>query len=246
MSLNDVWYVIVHRDSDEKRTRNLIYTCKYIKSLGLNVLVIEQDSEQHIKQLCESLNVTYAFIKNSGLFNRAWGFNCFKNFIKAEKVFLADNDIIIDKEIIYDTIKSLDYYDVVRPFNGMVYYYDEESTVKLTTENIRTTDKNFNIVNIYNLSGGVCSFRVDSFFDKIGGFDERFEGWGGEDDEMHNHIISIGVSIYSFSNTAIHLNHERNHNEGRWQPKYNQNLIYIHDGKRNDSIVIGDQKRLDI
>lgn len=246
MSLNDVWYVIVHRDSDEKRRRNLIYTCKYIKSLGLNVLVIEQDATPKIEELCKSINVKYAFIKNSGLFNRAWGFNCFKNFVVAKKVFLADNDIILDKNILYDTINALDIYDVVRPFNGYACYYDEDATQLLTNTNTKTHPNTFKLVNIHNLSGGVCSFCVDSFYNKLGGFDERFEGWGGEDDELHNHMLHVGVSIYSFSNVAVHLNHERNHNEGNWQPHYNKNVEYIHDGKRNENIVIGDPKRFDV
>lgn len=239
----NVYYVIVHRDSDEKRTRNLIYTCKYIRSLGLNVLVIEQDAEKKIELLCKYLDVEYAFIKNSGLFNRAWGFNCFRNFIKSDKVFLADNDIILDKDVIYNTIKLLDIYDVVRPFNGVVSYYDESATDKLFKTNERTLDKQFKLVNIFNLSGGVCAFRTDSFYNKLGGFDERFEGWGGEDDEMHKHILQLDLNVLSFTSVGIHMNHERHHNEGNWQPNYNKNLVYINDNKRNENISIGNINR---
>lgn len=241
--LDNVWYVITHKDSDEKRTRNLKFTCEYIKSLGINVLVIEQDSESRVDMLCNSIGVKHVFIKNSGLFNRSWGFNCLRNFVSAEKVFLADNDIIIDKEILYDTIKLLDYYDVVRPFDGTVLYYDEESTQKFISTKQKIMDRAFSLVNIYNLSGGLCSFRVDSFYNKIGGFDERFEGWGGEDDEMHKRLSDIGASTFSFNYPGIHLNHDRKHNEGNWQPNYNKNVTYINDNNRNYNINIGDVHR---
>lgn len=238
--MKNVWYVIVHRDGDEKRTRNLIYTCNYIKSLGFSVLVIEQDSEKRIEKLCETLDVSYQFIFNPGLFNRAWGFNCFKNFISSGKVFLADNDIILDKNILYDTVKTLDYYDVVRPFNGMVVDCDETETVEFIQDNTKLpTIKSEKIRNIFNFSGGVCSFRVDSFLEKIGGFDERFEGWGGEDDEMHKHLNNLNITKFSFNNIGIHLYHPRNNNEGNWQPNYQKNLVYINDNKRNENIIIG-------
>jgi len=242
--LKNVWYIIVHKDSDEKRTRNLIYTCNYIKSLGFNVLVIEHDEHSKIKTICDDIGVKHEFIKNSGLFNRAWAFNCFRNFIDSEKVFLADNDIIIEKEILYETVRYLDVYDVVRPFNGVVCCYDDETTKNLIFNNVKELDfSKFNHTNIFNISGGLCAFRTDSFYDKLKGFDERFEGWGGEDDEMHNHILKSRLNIYSFNNIGIHLFHERKCNEGNWQPHYKKNLEYIHDGKRNQNINIGNIKR---
>lgn len=237
--MKKVWYVINHRNGDVDRTRNLIHTCKYIKSVGFEVLVIEQDSEKRIELLCLELDVKYAFIYNSGLFNRSWGFNCFRNFITADKVFLADNDIIINKNVLWDTVKTLDYYDVVRPFNGIVLDCDNTETIDFIDNDKQPVFTNNKLRNIFNFSGGVCSFRVESFYDKIGGFDERFEGWGGEDDEMHKHLSELKLDKYSFDVFGIHLHHSRNNNEGNWQPNYNKNVSYIHDNKRNENIIIG-------
>lgn len=231
------YYVLLHRDSkDPSRKRNLLYTINYVKSLGFLVLVIEQDKEPFNETSCKDLGVEYGFIYNPGLFNRSWGFNCFRNFITCDKVILADNDIILDRNVLLSLEMLLDNNDVVRPFNGVVNHYDENDTNEFIASGKVTNKQNF--VNIFNMSGGVCSFRVDSFYDKIKGFDERFEGWGGEDDEMHYHLSKSGLKISSFSNIGIHLYHTRNNNDGNWHNHYQQNVSYINDGNRNFGVDV--------
>lgn len=240
-------YVIVHRDSDPFRTRNLKSVVKYVKTFGIDVMVIEQDNQKKIESLCNELGVEYQFIYNPGLFNRAWAFNCLKNFSNVDKVVFADNDIIINENILKELDTTLDSFDVVRPFDGTVFYYDEPATREFVESGIYSNRKDFRLVNIFNLSGGVCAFRTDSFYNKIGGFDERFEGWGGEDDEMHKHLLELShndnLKIFSYNLPGIHLNHSRNYNEGNWQPNYNKNVSYIHDNKRNENLVIGNINR---
>lgn len=231
------YYVLLHRDSkDISRKRNLLYTISYVKSLGFSVLVIEQDIESFNENICKELNVDYGFIYNPGLFNRSWGFNCFRNFIDCDKVILADNDIILDSNVLLSLENLLDENDVLRPFNGVVNHYDE-----IDTDNFMkfgTISNKQNLVNIFNMSGGVCSFRVDSFYDKIKGFDERFEGWGGEDDEMHYHLQQTDLKICSYNNVGIHLFHTRNNNDGNWHSHYQENVKYIRDGKRNFGVDV--------
>lgn len=238
-------YVLLHRDSkDISRKRNLLYTISYVKSLGFSVLVIEQDSEPFNEKICKELDVYYGFIFNNSLFNRSWGFNCFRNFIDYDKVILADNDIILDHNILNSLESLLDECDAVRPFNGIVNHYDENDTNEFILN--RTISNKQNLVNIFNMSGGVCSFRVDSFYNKIKGFDERFEGWGGEDDEMHYHLQKSDLRICSYNNTGIHLYHTRNNNDGNWHSHYQQNVKYINDGNRNFGVdVLGNINKYD-
>lgn len=42
---------------------------------------------------------------------------------------------------------------------------------------------------------------------ELGGFDERFISWGGEDDEMYNRLLSSGVHCITIPITAYHLPH---------------------------------------
>lgn len=237
--MKSVCYIINHRDLDFTRRRNLIFTCNYIKSIGLDVLVIEQDSEKKVETLCKDLNVNYGFLYNPGGFNRSWGFNCYRNFIDCDKVFLADNDIIIKKEFIYETISLLDSFNVVRPFNGNVYHYDEIFTSHIVQINKFIENERFNFVNIFNFSGGVCAFNTDYFYNVIGGFDERFVGWGGEDDEMHLRLQRLNTRTFSMNNYGYHLYHDRKLSSPEGNDHYNNNLNFIYDNKRNFNIEIG-------
>lgn len=238
--LMNACYVILYREStyDSYRLRNIKFVVTYLKQIpNLDILIIEQDSKETvIKQFCNDNNIQYAFIKNAGLFNRAWAFNCFHNFTNAKRVILGDGDIIVDKSVIARTISALHDYDIVRPYSGYVNDLSNDDTLRLINEG-RFVD--VNLRNIFNFSGGVCAFRTDSFYNILGGFDERFEGWGGEDDEMHIRIFEHSfdkLSLTSSNQHALHMFHKRTQLDGNQQPNYLKNVSYIRDGKRNDGI----------
>jgi predicted glycosyltransferase involved in capsule biosynthesis len=69
--------------------------------------------------------------------------------------------------------------------------------------------------------GGVTLF--DSIFYELGGFSNNFWGWGGEDNEMHHHLIKNGVrQINRFGEWNI-LGHEK---AGTFdKQKWNQSLL---------------------
>ncbi len=46
--------------------------------------------------------------------------------------------------------------------------------------------------------GGVCALTEEQFL-KINGFSNEFLGWGGEDDDMYNRVVSSGYIIYRYS-----------------------------------------------
>ena len=56
-----------------------------------------------------------------------------------------------------------------------------------------------------NWEGGTIAIRRDAFFD-IGGYDEAFVGWGGEDNEFYNRCSNVGHLKFGFL-PFIHLWH---------------------------------------
>lgn len=55
-------------------------------------------------------------------------------------------------------------------------------------------DKFRYVLPYYGLVGGVLAMRADQY-EAVDGFSNRFEGWGGEDDDMHARIISHNLSV---------------------------------------------------
>ena len=53
---------------------------------------------------------------------------------------------------------------------------------------------------------------------QIGGFNEQFIGYGGEDQELAGRLLSVGVSLLGrFDLISYHLDHPPRH-DGNWEP----------------------------
>jgi hypothetical protein len=55
---------------------------------------------------------------------------------------------------------------------------------------------------------GACLWIRSETFHRIGGFDERFRGWGGEDDDMLVRLTSA-ASVHQYDDALLHLAHRR-------------------------------------
>ncbi len=72
--------------------------------------------------------------------------------------------------------------------------------------------------------GGLFLMRRGTYED-LGGFDERFLGWGGEDDAMTSKLSRlVKCSGVARNQIAYHLWHERSRASRYFHPHYQQNL----------------------
>lgn len=61
--------------------------------------------------------------------------------------------------------------------------------------------------------GGVV-LMTDDHVKKVNGWSNRFEGWGGEENEMHHHILRNGLTIDRREHSYFSLPHPRSHPTG--------------------------------
>ena len=96
---------ITHRGSTLTRKNNLNFILKWISSLAENIeiVLVEQDNTQKIGKGTLPSNCKYIFTNNNGLFNRAWGLNVGFRYSSGNAIAFADNDIVIDREILIDS-----------------------------------------------------------------------------------------------------------------------------------------------
>jgi len=79
--------------------------------------------------------------------------------------------------------------------------------------------------------GGICVFRRETYF-ALGGMDERFLGWGGEDDAMSVNLERYTERIAVQKDTlAYHLWHPRSPRRYA-HPHYRDNLALANDYRR--------------
>lgn len=191
--------VIPFQNTNACRYRNINFVISHYRKYIPNceIIVCEQDSDSTINNIDTHLKFKLNdFFKKGFLFNQ--GYNSSNN----QYLFFADADCIVDP-IILESIQT--YYELlnthlVLPYNGHVYYLNEQETNSFIENNVV----------IYNqprwASGGVVIINSDNFYN-VGGFDERFKGWGAEDDAFFNKCISLGIPNIRLDYKMLHLNH---------------------------------------
>jgi GT2 family glycosyltransferase/SAM-dependent methyltransferase len=207
-----------------ERLRNLEACLRALNSQDLErsrycLVVVEQDSEPRVEQLCKELADRYIFAYNANVFNKSWGFNVGAAAVEPNHALcLMDADMLPAPSFLRLGLERiLSGHRAVRPY-AKVTYLDALST----QEAIRARDSavgecfspdRFNGLSFPHAKGG-CLFVDPRLFTQLGGFDERFRGFGYEDTEFWNRIARR-TSIDRLPGTLLHMHHARTvHNGG--------------------------------
>jgi hypothetical protein len=205
----DISVIIGHKGFE--RLPLLLCTLKYLASqrdVKLECIVVEQDNSSQIKDYLPTW-VDYHFQKYNGEskgYNRSAVFNYGVRLARGEIVLLHDNDILVPSTYCKDIVDTMKQgYDVVNP-KRFVYYLTKEHTKKIIgLDGAITLDKPEYI--LQNLeAGGSVAIKKDAFI-RIGGMDEAFIGWGGEDNEFWWRCATLERWIWGFT-SVIHLWHK--------------------------------------
>jgi len=219
MALNfNFTYIISYRHSVE-RLNNLKRTLEWVTSFsGAEIIVVEQDKHSKIKDV--KLPCKHIFLKSSMPFNKAWGFNVGLKYSNSAVVIFGDSDLIMDPQEFIKSVKLLDQYEMVNPYNSVIDLTPQESSAALEQIiKVERPGRGENDIQKVPLCGGICIFRKDAIH-KIGGWHEQFIGWGGEDDFQSVKVKNF-LTFYENSAKCYHLYHDRPAPDVKW---YQRNL----------------------
>ncbi|MFO0703411.1 MAG: galactosyltransferase-related protein [Patescibacteria group bacterium] len=202
--------IISHKSRSPERLRNLKIVVKWLgdiftKEDQVELIIVEQGGK---KTLClEDLPevpfpIKCKFVHKEGLFNKSWGYNIGANMARYENLLFIDNDIILTREAVDEGFKVFKHVDGVR-FYDRLYALSEEETMAIENR-LEYPPKTKRILRDFSVPGGFFLIRKDLFF-KLGGWDEEFEGWGGEDDAFYHKLSRH--SIVAVTIPAYHLSH---------------------------------------
>ena len=205
--------IIPFRSSNDfKRMDNLKIVLKYLKFIGVkHVILSEEDAYSHLESLIEIFkedfdDITLIFTYSSKSFNKSVAAN--EGVKKASTPFIAimDSDVLISKETFDKTLSLINsFYDFVYPFNRMVkQIYDPFIDV----ENFNFDEVDSELETRINADGGFLFCRKDSFLN-VGGYDETFEGWGGEDNDLCIRMNLSDYKVTRLNNVLYHLHHQK-------------------------------------
>ncbi len=205
----EVSFLIGHRGI--QRLLHLLLTLKTIaaqKGVCFECIVVEQDNEPLIEnQLPSWVRYIHSPLPEKDMaYSRSRAFNVGSLSACGSILICHDNDMLIPESYgkeIFSKIKK-DGYEAIN-LKRFIFYTNEKSAHNIFRSG-SITNKVICEKVIENLeAGGSFAITQKSFF-HIGGFDEEFIGWGGEDNEFWDRCLTLKVWQHTYM-PIIHLWH---------------------------------------
>jgi hypothetical protein len=202
----NVAYIINHRGIDSFRKRNLELVVSHVRKHfpDVEILIVEQTPSLTIDAGYDKKIV----FEGTAHFRRCLGFNVGYRNTDAEILIFADNDIILSPRYLTESIEH-----VMRSGGSASPYHSVYDLFEVDLNNISFLINNFLPISRPSRSGfyaGGVVILHRGVFEKLGGWDERFVGWGGEDDQFNTKLIKLKVSKFvNQTSFAYHLPHPK-------------------------------------
>ncbi len=229
--------LMTYRESSPERRKNLMTTLQWLAQEvpEVRVLVVEQDRYPHLQSAFAHSTHQTVFAYNPHGFNKSWGYNVAVNMAQPSIAVFTDADLIVAGRV-RSLIQACEQRaPVAKPYTEVIDLTPQESELfhqgnfgfqpppRPATPSM-TNDRKASGEHLV-LAGGMFAIRADAFF-HLGGWDERFVGWGGEDDAMSVKIQRSGMQVAVQKGAAAHLWHPRA-TDSLDNERYRQNLVVL-------------------
>jgi len=217
------------------REANLMATLRALSSItNLSVRVIEQDRVPRLRTALPHPAADALFAYNPGPFNKSWGFNVGVATTEAALLLFMDGDLLIPKGLTaaIDLVlggRAL----AAKPYRHLIDLTQAESqqvitgAQQLTLGRDRLTADRAAKGEFLVFCGGAFAIRRDTLLE-AGGWDERFVGWGGEDDALSYRLERARVAAVQIDEApALHLWHPRTVENSVQQQHYSSNVALL-------------------
>jgi hypothetical protein len=199
-------------ESVRERTENLQFVShhlnefkKFLEKNNVSCSVNVFDFSEK-KVIPESIHIPYpkGSFRKSEKINQILKYNC-ENI--CPKIYCQfDSDVFFKVESYQNILNTIKQFDNNKFYVSNVNDIDMSQRhlinydVKVLKQGIRLNERT-----VYGL-GGTFLVSFETLYN-IGGFDERFQYWGGEDDDVANRLVRLGLQRESYSAKLYHLPH---------------------------------------
>ncbi|MEO8487805.1 MAG: galactosyltransferase-related protein [Betaproteobacteria bacterium] len=212
---------------------------------AIETIVVEQETHPRLEAPLAHPAARVAFAYNAGPFNKAWGLNVGARHAAGGVLLFGDADVIVPGGLTAAATHGAQSMQVVKPYRQLIDLTPEETRLvregggegPLSLDVSARRDRDA-IGERLALCGGWFAMRHDAFV-AIGGFDERFVGWGGEDDAMTMKVELARLSTCELDpGPALHLWHPRSPESTTGHPDYRSNCALLDDYARYDEVTL--------
>ncbi|MDT7786090.1 MAG: hypothetical protein QOF58_4509 [Pseudonocardiales bacterium] len=201
------------------RLRNALASLRALADQTLDreryrVVVVEQDSSPRHQNAVAGLADAYVHVRHDGPYNRSWAHNAGAARVRGRGRHLAflDADMLLEKGFLDRARRALlgTGAAAMLPYERVIYLNGPSSdrAVDQRLGPLGTVDPGR--LHGYHLTPtfGGCLFVATELFDRLGGYDERFEGWGEEDNDFF-YRVEAATRVAGLPVDLHHLDHER-------------------------------------
>jgi hypothetical protein len=213
----DVTFILGHRGAE--RLPHLLATLESIagqQGAEIECIVVEQDDParlsphlpdwvRHIHTPPPSPVMPYC---------RAWTFNVGVRLARGTVLVLHDNDMLVPRDYASCALSRVRQGYEALNLKRFVFYLNEAHSRNVFAGSEDLTARAPEAI-VQNLEAGGSVAITRDAYDRIGGFDESFVGWGGEDNEFWERAQTLKLWPYGFL-PLVHLWHPPQ--PGRYQP----------------------------
>ncbi len=223
--------IVTVRATSEARRRNLVCVIDWYKQMqDFELIVVEQDRSPQIDSSDWPYAVKRLYVVNDGAFNKGWGFNVGAKVAQGDILFFCDADLLVAHSALKAAISLCSRRALaVKPFDRLIDLNTADTEAILagdTAPNFEREDasQRRGTHEVLCFCGGAFLMRK-SLHHTLGGFDERYLGWGAEDDAMTFKIQKTTAELAVIEGRAgIHLWHERSEASTFGNQHYPNNL----------------------
>ncbi len=204
----DLSFIIGHKGSE--RLSNL---CTIIKSIAAQVevsiecIVVDQSMNMAVKDvLPEWVRYVHTPATRPDVpFSRSWALNVGARLARGQLLVFNDNDLCPPIHYGQELLKHHSRgYEVIR-LQRFRFELDKVASVLIKEDNLNLPKLRPAVV-LQNLVGGTLAVDRKTYF-RLGGHDEAFVGWGGEDDEFYQRCQTAKLYGYAYL-PFVHLYHK--------------------------------------
>jgi hypothetical protein len=202
-----VSFIIGHRGTE--RLPHLLATLRSIagqSGVPIECIVVEQSAVPEVEQILPRwVRYIHTPLPRPDLpYCRSWAFNVAVPHARSDILLLHDNDMLVPERYAFEALQRIEDGFSFVDLKRFVFYLSEESTRRVFDAGIPAGGIAATVVQ--NLVGGSIAVQRRAY-DAVGGFDESFVGWGGEDNDFFDRAVILG-GVYRFGYMPLlHLHH---------------------------------------
>jgi len=212
--------VVPFRDqgADGRRLRNLLACLLGLRDQSVpresyRVVVVESDEVPRWRDPITPYTDHYLFARKPGAFNKSWAVNVgvVNSPGEAELICILDADVLVDRDFVKRNVARFQ-----KPGRmGHLSYrnmwtLDESATCWAIEQRLRRHAAEVDPIElrafVLRRPPGCCVWVRTSAYHRIGGMDERFEGWGGEDNDFA-YRMDTNNAFDSYDDMLLHMYH---------------------------------------